>query len=552
MASAPNAGRPIVTATDLIRLLKQVHMERLWTYQEVMLSENPVLVCGTATLQWWRFVMGIIYLQATERESESYELFTLVRQWLSLARDRSKFQMAKSLGLDQAPYTILVSYESFLEKVAEVLDGRRWQISVLANLPWVTGMLLFFPGVPISFFVKTLPMLPAIFFGATVGLYAFNGILLCLYILVDSGLRRPQGRQEKFPQQSSTRDNILSAIWSRRCSDNRDVNFGTRNILKVYVNNLQPLDYSSDIGDAYRDLTANTLRLTESPELILAALRSSVPNAPSWTVDWSKRESLRMFPSKHPRSSSRLFYEITATPMPTGSWMHDPLDPKVLRVQGQSLGAVKAVVDLNRAWTLDGEEERRLTHIEYIEVLVGLQRLPMARLRGFFDHFNQYDCSPTDLFRMMFTPGRYRHGGKYLRGGLMECSDRVLFHEYKSFCATMKDRAIVMIDLDHSRDAKRWQRKYRSFVAKFHPLPLISHDSSHGSGALVTNDRYCRVRPGDKVLELQGLEVEAAVREEEEDQFVFVDAVESGHGTGVNRFIPFGIAQDKLRWFDIH
>lgn len=100
---------------------------------------------------------------------------------------------------------------------------------------------------------------------------------------------------EAGDQEASTQNNILSAIWSRQCSVEKDFKFGTRSILRMQIGQLPPLDYSVNTSEAYRDLPVNTLRLTHSSELILAALRSTVPRAPSWTINWSTRQPLRVY-----------------------------------------------------------------------------------------------------------------------------------------------------------------------------------------------------------------------------------------------------------------
>ena len=95
------------------------------------------------------------------------------------------------------------------------------------------------------------------------------------------------------------------------------------------------------------DLTVNLLRLTRSSELILAALRSQVPGAPSWTVDWSMRMPLRKYRSNFELDHG-LFFDLTAAPMPLDSVEFDSLNPNVLRIRAWTLGRVKAVLSFKR------------------------------------------------------------------------------------------------------------------------------------------------------------------------------------------------------------
>jgi hypothetical protein len=50
-------------------------------------------------------------------------------------------------------------------------------------------------------------------------------------------------------------------------------------------NILPQLDYSSPIGEIYKDLTIDMLERTNSTEIVLAAMGSHVEGQPSWVVD---------------------------------------------------------------------------------------------------------------------------------------------------------------------------------------------------------------------------------------------------------------------------
>jgi hypothetical protein len=56
-------GSDRVLYDDLIALLDNVWLTRMWTYQEILLASNPILVLGNKHLQWSMLERAIIFLQ---------------------------------------------------------------------------------------------------------------------------------------------------------------------------------------------------------------------------------------------------------------------------------------------------------------------------------------------------------------------------------------------------------------------------------------------------------------------------------------------------------
>lgn len=77
---------------DLSHCLDQEYLSRLWTYQELMLSRNPVIVCGDLTLAWWRFAISILYLNCITYQRHS-EASKLLLRWKSLVMDRNELEI---------------------------------------------------------------------------------------------------------------------------------------------------------------------------------------------------------------------------------------------------------------------------------------------------------------------------------------------------------------------------------------------------------------------------------------------------------------------------
>lgn len=62
---------------DLEDLLRQDWLKRGWTYQEIILACNPVIVCGNKSMTWDNFIRGIEYLLFLKDCSERLPTFGL-------------------------------------------------------------------------------------------------------------------------------------------------------------------------------------------------------------------------------------------------------------------------------------------------------------------------------------------------------------------------------------------------------------------------------------------------------------------------------------------
>ncbi|KAE9364144.1 HET-domain-containing protein, partial [Stipitochalara longipes BDJ] len=64
-----------VTYEDVSNILESDWIRRLWTYQEILLASNPIVVCGDKHLQWSIFALGIDSLQYQLPHTETRDIF---------------------------------------------------------------------------------------------------------------------------------------------------------------------------------------------------------------------------------------------------------------------------------------------------------------------------------------------------------------------------------------------------------------------------------------------------------------------------------------------
>lgn len=532
---------PVVTADDLVGFLDQPWVHRIWTYQELMLSTTPVIVCGQTTLPWWRFAMSILFLSSLTRIGT---LATSLRSWRTLVVDRHAFQPSAyqhPVWADTV-LTDLVQYRQFVGNIATIFN--RADISVIIGF--------------LSLLILTIAVTPlSIPFGISRVRYWFLGLLvlgiLPLWMLyaLSSNLSHAVQRPRQFPtfkpyskhlpEDLSTRNTLLSALWARECKEHKDFNFGIRSLMQALSSETLPqLDYASPLGDVYRDLTIQLLRLTGSAEILLAAMKSNVAGQPSWTVDWSRRGPLRIH-KKWWDSTDGLFYSPAAPALPPDSWRYDPSHPDILQIRAFRHGVVVEVLNLKEV-ELDAGQSERAKHIHNLEALLQLVRTRShggnwARLTEYLCHVHSLEDAAFDFLRtnrhrqaadvlaVLQSTGRYFN----LPQSILRCLETVfrdwnwprikllthadVFRSIVATCNSVATRRLLFViaqhQLGHNSRAEASPRSSAIYLAKC-GSPLDE----------------CRPRVDDEIVRIAGLTASSTAVRRTGDRVRFVDAVE--------------------------
>ena len=73
----------------------------MWTYQEILLASNPIVVCGTYHISWSRFAAGIVFLEYSGVNSLYKEpVLPNLREWANIALGRDYLQSSNSPQAD--------------------------------------------------------------------------------------------------------------------------------------------------------------------------------------------------------------------------------------------------------------------------------------------------------------------------------------------------------------------------------------------------------------------------------------------------------------------
>jgi hypothetical protein len=143
-----------VSFDDLIALLDNVWLTRMWTYQEILLASNPILVLGNTHLQWSMLERAIIFLQYSGVCGRLQpRLNRVLEAWteLVLSRDRlHAFQAASSDSVrprfslpevEDLQRTNLLRYRDSVIDVAEIVNGIKHSCMSIAWIICLCAML---------------------------------------------------------------------------------------------------------------------------------------------------------------------------------------------------------------------------------------------------------------------------------------------------------------------------------------------------------------------------------------------------------------------------
>jgi len=156
-------GSDRVSFDDLIVLLDNLWITRMWTYQEILLASNPILVVGSFHLQWSLLERAIIFLQYSGTYHHSQpRLNQVLEAWIELVLSRD--QLVAVQGACSNPLasessqpspdpnglqpTHLLQYRDSVIEVAEAVNQMR---ALSLSVAGYTFFLAFIVGVAAGF-----------------------------------------------------------------------------------------------------------------------------------------------------------------------------------------------------------------------------------------------------------------------------------------------------------------------------------------------------------------------------------------------------------------
>ena len=341
--------------------------KRLWTYQEILLASNPVVVCGDVHLSWSRLASSIIFLDFY------YKKMFALKTWTRLVLARNRLFESDTGGSthgtsSQLELTMSRTYESFLSGLHAIEHAAYFGTAFISGL-----------SVPaIINFSLLLGSSRVIGFLLAFSLITFS--LSLLYILTS-----PPTLRSRSPL-AMPEDDLVDGICSRRARDPKDKAFAVRAVLqRLLKRDLPSPDYQVSTEEIYTEMSVHLIQATESLDLLLPAALSSSPGQPSWVPDWSK-ELPDFWKDHRPRDgySSRAY------------WKWDPENSGVLSVQGRPLQTIVSCFKFQE------------TSDVYLESEAAIHLQNLRTMQTFLHECKSKNQSVSDTLLILSIPGNWR------------------------------------------------------------------------------------------------------------------------------------------------
>ncbi|KAI6092416.1 heterokaryon incompatibility protein-domain-containing protein [Hypoxylon rubiginosum] len=292
------------------KLFTQEWFLRAWTFQETVLAYNPVIICGSFTIDWDTFVRGfrcvnyflkswhldlarpgrpdstaLIYREPMQNIDEmlppSFQVFSrVINLWMKVKRPRS------GLGIRRLPSSV----ESFSE-YREAHCGIQVYFLPESSTPGVYKPLLL-----------TLAILLFLRYREYSKIWLISTLIMGGFVInrsILASLRRDRGEDEK-KDQIVLLEGVVQTLRQRKATDPKDKVFALYGVLDHFGLRLTTPDYSKSPAQIYHELFLALLRRNSSAIVLLIDAgqypdntdEAAMVDAPSWVPNWNRQPSL--------------------------------------------------------------------------------------------------------------------------------------------------------------------------------------------------------------------------------------------------------------------
>lgn len=287
-------------------LLSREWIHRIWTYQEIILANNPVIICGDCMITWTQFNMRLITLYFIARQDRTVaRLASALANWkeVGLMKDQLSCISSPESDIPKRSWP-LHKYQLFVHKIAWLMLRARNVARLLATTTAITtivfigsyldclqrerqvgqrpitapdGSLLEWPGCGPRF------NWPIVTLSTIVVLLVLNHISSRW-----SGQSFTTPYANEDPVFTDSEADLVDAICFRHARNPKDKVFGLHGILEVLLGEKPPLpDYRRPLQELYKELALQVCQASTKTQVLTAAADFQLVGGPSWVPDWS-------------------------------------------------------------------------------------------------------------------------------------------------------------------------------------------------------------------------------------------------------------------------
>lgn len=288
-----------ISVSTLRFILRSSWTDRIWTLQEAVLANNPIVVCGDKCLDWRNLTYAVTFIEHCVNTSGlkiAEEDWLPWRDLVSLSANLRRLETGTlgdtNIQFNRPPWAqdeALNAYKDFIDDI-----WLSWQGWYLLQT-WLLGITLVMIGCgSIAGLVVIVPKRPGLIIAIIIAY--FSCFYLCLLVNLciphgDFGKTTGVGRHEDShtPRRANLIETVVQEIRTRECSDPLDKVFGLYSILRNLDVPSLPPDYSRSSNEVHRNLFIQLLRSGRLLSILLlsgAAKDDSVISwIPSWTIE---------------------------------------------------------------------------------------------------------------------------------------------------------------------------------------------------------------------------------------------------------------------------
>src|SRR5436190_4185625 len=257
-------------------LLRRPWFLRMWTVQELVMANQPVVVCGDKVIRWNNLHWGIVGAMdiSNNRNSGTFSdaltsVLAAESLWLDLYVKNRWAESGPDWWLRHTGARAFAARKSFFEFIERY--GRRIYVGQMVSILTIILLRLLLDLPPFD----------------SVGLLFL--ILACLATMI---LKLHPGRMDWETNARTKLVGMLNMIRVRDATNPRDKVFALYGVLKELeiINDESFVDYDQSIGEAYLRFTRRMIDWHQKLEILVEASEPGLPNAPSWVPDWSRRQ----------------------------------------------------------------------------------------------------------------------------------------------------------------------------------------------------------------------------------------------------------------------
>ncbi|KAJ8125161.1 hypothetical protein O1611_g8478 [Lasiodiplodia mahajangana] len=287
--------------------------QRSWTFQELMLATNIVIMCGSTSLTWDRFVRGFaVCLERFETATPAQNfLKDLIEVWLEVERQehwngnhrhrtdlrdmsaRAYQEYAKNKVMEH-PFLIpifmmqtliatfvanFITIFSITLVIGIIPAGAQKNLKRFAYIGAIIALVLGIVGAFLDVFLEFW----RVSFDNSGIKITFDGVPRN----IDLGIRLDDSTESGRKRGDIVLDGVIQAIRERKSSDPRDRSYALYGVLRNLGIGLTAPDYTKPTSQLYHQLLADLLRWQPKLlNLMLDVNGNPLPGSPSWVPDW--------------------------------------------------------------------------------------------------------------------------------------------------------------------------------------------------------------------------------------------------------------------------